>query len=73
VARFVLNVSLGLGVPVVAGCDPPELGSVKLSDELTPGAKSAYGPVGAEAGTRLLGPGQFRVAPKTRPGRRRRG
>jgi hypothetical protein len=60
----------GAGLLAAAGCGPPELGSVKLPAELSRGAKPAYGPGAAKAGLRQLGPGQFQVAQKTKPGRR---
>jgi hypothetical protein len=72
-ARFARLPALGIGLLVVAGCGPPEAGSVKLPAELRQGAKPGYGPVGAKAATRPLGVGLFRVEPKTKPGRRRGG
>jgi hypothetical protein len=73
VVRIAPILSLGLGLLLVAGCGPPEAGSVKLPAELSRGAKPGYGPGAAKAETRQLGPGQFRVEPKTKPGRRRGG
>jgi hypothetical protein len=72
-ARSAPILSLGLGLLVVAGCGPPERGSVKGPAELGWRAKLGYGPGAAKAGVRPLGPGQFQVAPKTKPGGRRRG
>ena len=73
VARFRLLIPLGLGLLVVAGCGPPEAGTVKLPAELRQGARLGYGPGAAKAGMSPPGPGQFRVEPKTKPGRRRGG
>ena len=72
VTRVALLRWVGAGLLVVAGCSPPEYGSVKAPAELSRGAKLGYGP-SAKAGTSPPGPGQFRAAPKTRPGRRRSG
>ena len=72
-ARFALLPALGIGLLVVAGCGPPEAGTVKLPAELRQGAKLRYGPGAAKAGMSPPRPGQFRVEPKTKPGRRRRG
>ena len=71
-ARFAPIIALGIGL-LVGGCGPPEAGSVKLPEELRQGAKLGYGPGAAKAGTHQLGPGQFQLAPKTKPGRRRGG
>jgi hypothetical protein len=70
-ALWVPVVIWGIGLLVVAGCGPPELGSVKLPAEVSQGAKLGFGPNAAKAGTRPLGPVQVGVAPKTKPGRRR--
>jgi hypothetical protein len=72
VARVASIISLGIGLLVVVSCGPPEAGSVKLPAELRQGAKLGYGP-SAKAGTSPPAPGQFRVTPKTKPGRRRSG
>jgi hypothetical protein len=68
VVRLAPILSLGIGLLVVAGCGPPEAGSVKLPEELRRGTKPRYGPGAVKAGTRLLGPGQSRAEASKPPG-----
>jgi hypothetical protein len=71
-ARVAAILSLGTGLLLVAGCGPPELGSVKVPAELRRGARLRYGPGASRPGTVSPSPGQFPPAPKAKPGRRGR-
>ena len=44
VARFASTLSLGLGLLVVAGCGPPEAGSIKLPADFKRPGRMGYGP-----------------------------
>ena len=72
-SRNAWPIASGIGVLVVVGCGPPEAGSVKLPEELKRGTEPGYGPGMVKAGMSPPGSGQFRVEPKTKPGRRRGG
>ena len=63
-ARFAPIVSLGLGLLVVAGCGPPEAGSIELPEELKRSGPMGYGPTASKGASPGLGPGDFRPAPK---------
>jgi hypothetical protein len=71
VARSAGLIALGVGLFVVAGCGPPEAGSVKLPESFKRSGLRTFGPAASEGPSPGVGPGDFRPAPKTKPGRRR--
>jgi hypothetical protein len=73
VAHIAPIVSLGIGLLVVAGCGPPETGSIKLPEGLKRPGPKGYRPVASQAGSPGPAPSRFAPPPKTRPGRRRGG
>jgi hypothetical protein len=73
VVRFARLISLGLGLFAVAGCGPPEAGSVKLPESFKRSGPRAYGPAASEGPSPGVGPGQFRPEPPRRAGTTPRG
>jgi hypothetical protein len=73
VACFARVVSLGAGLLAVAGCGPPEAGSVEVPEHLQRSGPMTIGPAISKGTSPSLGPGDFRPAPKPQAGRRRGG
>ena len=70
VARFASTLSLGLGLLVVAGCGPPEAGSIKPPADFKRPGRMGYGPGVSQGAPPAPTPGQFGPAParaKTNP------
>ena len=70
VARFASTLSLGLGLLVVAGCGPPEAGSIKPPADFKRPGRMGYGPGVSQGLPPAPTPGQFGPAPagaKTNP------
>jgi hypothetical protein len=73
VARFARLIALGLGLLFLAGCGPPEAGSVKLPESFPRSGPKAFGPAASEGPSPGVGPGQFRPEPPRRAGTKARG
>ena len=65
-ARVAMMILSGAVLLVASGCGDSELGSVNVPKDLKRHGPTGYGPT-ASKGERLLGPGPFRVKPKTKP------
>ena len=63
VARFASTLSLGLGLLVVAGCGPPEAGSIKPPAYFKRPGHMGYGPGVSQGLPPAPTPGQFGPAP----------
>jgi hypothetical protein len=63
VARFASILSLGLGLLVVAGCGPPEAGSIKPPADFKRPGHTGYGPGVSQGAPPAPTPGQFGPAP----------
>jgi hypothetical protein len=61
-ARFAPVISWGVGLLVVAGCGPPELGSIQLPENLKRSGPMVHGPAASNKTAPSLGPGDFRPA-----------
>ncbi|HEX3450544.1 MAG TPA: hypothetical protein VHS97_19980 [Isosphaeraceae bacterium] len=72
-ARVALLARLWAKAVTLAGHGPPVAGSVRLSEGLNLATGPCLGPGRATASPQPLGPGKFRVEPKTKSGRRRGG
>jgi hypothetical protein len=72
VARIAPILSLGLGLLVVAGCGPPEAGSVKLPADFKRSGPMGYGPAASKGTSSGLAPGQFRPEPRPAAAKARR-
>jgi hypothetical protein len=64
-APFTAILSLGIGLLVVAGCGPPEAGSVNLPESMRRSGRMGYGPAMSKGMSPSLGPGDFRGMAKT--------
>jgi hypothetical protein len=64
-ARIALMAGCGAVLLAIAGCGPPEAGSVKLPEDLKRSGATVYGPASSKGATASLGPGDFQPMPKS--------